>query len=62
VTIDNMVTVTISNDPRVIGGGLKAEDAKLIKKFVLKNKDTLLDYWEGNISTLEMIEKIQKLN
>jgi hypothetical protein len=62
VTIDNMVTVTISDDPKVIGRGLKTEDAKLVREFILKNKGTLLDYWEGHISTSEMIGKIQKLN
>jgi len=62
VTVDNMVTVTISDNPQVIGRGLKAEDAKLVREFILKNKSALLDYWEGNISTSEMIGRIQKLN
>jgi hypothetical protein len=61
VSMENMVSMTISDDPKVIGKGLRGEDEKLIRDFVIKNKDVLLDYWEGNLDTAEMVQLINKV-
>ena len=59
--IDDTFSMTISDSPAVIGepgNDLTAEDIAYFKRFMLKNKDTLLAYWNGEIDTSDLTEKL----
>ena len=56
----NFFSITISEDPEIIGdiGEVKSSDLRKIREFVIKNKEVLLDYWNDKIDTAEVIEKL----
>ena len=60
---DDTFSLSISDEPKVIAGECKlpTKDLEKVKCFVKKHKKTLLDYWEREISTDEMLENIKKL-
>lgn len=62
---NNFFSVTISDNPSVIGkdtGDIKDKDIQLIKKWIIKNKQILLDYSNGTEkSTKTVLNKLQKI-
>lgn len=57
---DSLFTVTISEEPEVIGeiGDLTTKDIEHLVNFVIRNKKALLEYWNEEIDTAELIKKI----
>jgi len=55
------IVIIISDDPKLKHGKLQNKVFKQVKKWILLNKKTLLDYWNENISTKQMINKIKKV-
>jgi hypothetical protein len=55
------VTVTIEDNPKIIGDKLSTEDMKLVKKFINLNRDTLLQIWNDTISLSKAINKFIKV-
>ena len=54
-------SMTISDSPRTIGGigpYLSSEDISYFKDFVLKNKDALLAYWNGELDTSDLVNQL----
>ena len=48
VYLENILSVSIGNTPKVVAGDSKlisAEDLDKVNQWILKNKQTLLDYW-----------------
>lgn len=58
--LDNAATVTLTDPPQVVGA-LPAKVKKKVLLFIKKNRSTLLNYWDGKISTREMINGIVKI-
>lgn len=60
---NNWVSVSIDDDPRVVEGNadLIKDEITVIKKFILDNKKTLLDYWNGATSTRQMLDSIKQI-
>ncbi len=59
--IDDTFSMTISDAPDVVGevgADLSTKDISYFKEFVIKNKDTLLDYWNGNMDTSDLTDKL----
>ncbi|MBI4084102.1 MAG: hypothetical protein HY423_15975 [Candidatus Lambdaproteobacteria bacterium] len=59
--IGNTVPVTIEDDPKVIGGRLTREDLDAVQRYILLNRDTLLDYWNGEIDTVELVGRLRRV-
>ena len=57
----NLISITISDNPELVQGNIDQEDFKLIKKFILLNKDLLLKYWNHELSTIEFLNQIKKI-
>jgi hypothetical protein len=51
------VSMTI-HDCRIIGSGLAPHIAVQAKQFIMRNRETLLDYWDGEIDTKQLIERL----
>ncbi len=63
VDIYNTVSVSITNKPEIVAGeGLSNRDLKLITDYILLNKETLLAYWNNEISTLTLARKLIRLS
>lgn len=61
--IMNTVSISISDEPEIVAGeGLSNKDFELVKKYIKLNKDVLLDYWDGEIDTAELISRLVKIS
>jgi hypothetical protein len=58
--ISNWQTVTISDDPKLIGN-LSIKDFKLVKQFILNNKDLLIKFWNDEIDISDFIKLMKKI-
>jgi hypothetical protein len=56
-----MVSVAIRPEVRVIQGDISASDLALLSQWVEINRDTLLQYWEGDIDTKDAIDAIRAI-
>ena len=50
----NWVTVTVEENPQVIGEGLDTGDTEAVKAFVKRNKETLLKLWSDELDPLDL--------
>jgi hypothetical protein len=58
--LNQATTVTLTNPSKVIGK-LPSKIEKKVLSFLKKNQATLLSYWKNEISTKEMIQRIEKV-
>ena len=62
---DELFSVTIEDDPRVIGkpGKIRLSDLARIRTFIQLNKEVLLMYWEQKepVYTLQFLQALQKI-
>ena len=58
------IAFSVCDNPEVSGATnlMTAEQIANTKKWILLNKDTLIDYWKINIYTDEFLERIEGLN
>lgn len=53
------VAVTVSDEPKIAdGSGLSNSDFTLVSMFILQNKKSILDLWNGKIDSAEFAQKI----
>jgi hypothetical protein len=57
--LDKAATATLEDPPRFIGD-LSVNKKKEVTAFIIKNRNVLLRYWAGGMSTREMIDSIVK--
>jgi hypothetical protein len=61
-SMEDTVSFTISDNPKIVsGGGLPSKDIKLVKNFIIKNKDNLLKHWNNEITSDELIDLLVKV-
>lgn len=48
-------------DPPVFTDGLPGDIKRMVTKFIEANRQVLLQYWEGELSTSELLSRIQKV-
>jgi len=60
MNIKDTVSITISSQPILIGK-LDSKILKAVSKWIILNKQNLLNYWNEEISTNIMINKLKKL-
>ena len=62
LSLDRLVSVSVSDDPKVVtGAGLSSQDLRLVRAWVLLNKDALLRYWSHELSTDDMMAALRPL-
>ena len=60
----HLLSLSIDKKPKVLAGEmneLKNKDFKIIKNFVIKNYDLLIQYWKQEIGLRELLNKLQEL-
>jgi hypothetical protein len=57
----NWVTVTVEDNPRIIGKKLDIRDFESIKSFIKMNRRVILQYWDSKISTKNMLNNIKPI-
>jgi hypothetical protein len=49
----DMITVAVRPTPRIVRGGLNAQEFDLVKRWIELNMYVLVDYWNGDIEYTE---------
>jgi hypothetical protein len=57
----NTAVVAIRPRPRLISGALPTRDFDLVARWIARNANTLIDYWNGTLSTVEFVQRMVKL-
>ncbi len=57
----NTAVVAIRRRPRLISGELTARDFVLVARWITRNAEALIDYWNGTLSTVEFAQRMEKL-
>lgn len=61
IDIDDMAVVGIRPTPALIEGPLDAASLKLVQKWIALNEATLIGYWDGDLDTVEMLQRLQRI-
>ena len=61
MSIGNTATVAVRPTPRLIAGQLSAADMQVVSDWIRLNEAALVDYWDGQIYTDELIQRLQRL-
>jgi hypothetical protein len=48
-----MITVAVRPTPRIIEGSMNAPEFALVRRWIERNREVLVDYWNGNIEYTE---------
>ena len=60
--LGELLTMTVEDSPRVIGNvKISARDVKLIKQWVLLNKQLLIDLWNNKIDEVDFVNNQKRL-
>ena len=61
IDADDMAVVGIRPAPALIEGPLDNASLKLVQDWIKLNEATLIGYWNGELDTVEMLEKLKRL-
>ena len=59
--ISNSAVVSIRPSPTRLHGHLVGADFQAVKAWIELNTDALIDYWDGNIDTAQLIARLRKV-
>jgi len=54
------VTVTIEDEPKVIGGTLERANYEAAA-YIAANREALLEHWNGAIDTVELTQRLKSI-
>lgn len=61
----NVCSVSISDDPRIVGGfigQITNDDMTILKKFIVLNKEALLDFWNSSEDdVIDLVPNLKKV-
>jgi hypothetical protein len=57
----NTASVAVRPTPHVVGGQLSAADLLAVSEWVRRNEAVIVDYWEGRIGTVELVQQLQPI-
>jgi len=61
MNLDNAAVMAIRPAPRLIEGELSPVDQAAAAKWITANADALMEYWNGDIDTAELIGRLVKI-
>ena len=54
-------SVAVRPAPHLVAGELGSSDLKLVSQWIAQNSDVLIGYWDGGVSTLELVRALKSL-
>jgi hypothetical protein len=57
----NLAVVAIRPEPRVVHGPLAQSDFAPVAEWITLNKDALISFWDGTLSTSELVARLRRL-
>ncbi|MBX9614528.1 MAG: hypothetical protein Q8S03_14190 [Brevundimonas sp.] len=61
IAVDDMAVVGIRPSPELIEGPLDGESLKLVQRWIALNADTLIGYWNSELSTRELFQNLKRI-
>jgi len=61
MSIDNTAVVALRPVPRVVAGRLSPDDRRLVYDWIGLNYEVILAYWDEEIETDELIDRLKRL-
>jgi hypothetical protein len=58
---DNLAVVAIRPQPHLLHGRLSQAELAAVQAWVALNETALLDYWDGSIDTVDLVQRLRKL-
>ena len=58
----NMATVAVRPTPRLVAGQLSTADLRAVSEWIRLNESALLAYWDSQIDTAELIQRLRPLS
>ncbi|MBI1251848.1 MAG: hypothetical protein GC189_10280 [Alphaproteobacteria bacterium] len=58
---DDTAVVAVRPAPALLHGELSAKDEAAVLAWVQLNADALIGYWDGDISTVEFVQRMQRV-
>ncbi|HEX3520609.1 MAG TPA: hypothetical protein VHT52_00790 [Stellaceae bacterium] len=58
----SMATVAVRPAPRLVAGNLSAADLQAVSEWIRRNEAVLLAYWDSQIDTAELIQRLRPLS
>jgi len=59
--MEEMQSVAIRPAPHLVNGEMKPADFRKLSRWIELNRQTLIDYWEGEIDTKDLINQLKPL-
>lgn len=53
--------VTLTTRPRVVVGKLSPEDLKIVRKWIVLNRRVILDHWNEDADSLDLVQRLRRL-
>lgn len=57
----NTAVVAVRPHPRLLHGELAPQDLDAVSRWIATNATALIDYWEGETSTVELVGRLLKI-
>jgi hypothetical protein len=61
MAVSNTAVVGVRPGPHAIAGQLSAEDERAVFEWVSLNTDALIEYWEGQIDTIQLGQALKRV-
>jgi hypothetical protein len=58
---NDAVPVSVRPEPKDITGALEASDFHLVCRWLELNRDTIIDFWNDEIDSFDVMERLRKL-
>ena len=58
---NNTASVAVRPQPHIAAGELSPADLVAVADWIRLNEQAILDYWEGRIFTVELLQRLRKL-
>lgn len=58
---NNTASVAVRPEPRLVAGQLAPADLAAVSRWITRNADVIVAYWEGNISTFDLPKRLRRL-
>ena len=55
-------SVGVRPQPALVAGHLSPADLQVVSRWITLNADPILDYWNGTIDTVELMQRLRRLD
>ena len=61
IILEDLIVVSVRPTPRLLHGSLSPADFDAVSFWIRLNQDVIVDYWNGEADTAELVGRLQRL-